>query len=132
MAPKGRHSQAAVAVVTTIFHSSGSYAPSPKDGVTVFWHLAAALRRSGWPAAPMLTSAPSLLGPLAPGQLRPPHPRQPQARSKGQPAVLWQSWSPSLFGQRTKEQGCWVDKWRTQEQMKVLKAVSQQAGMPNC
>lgn len=42
-APKGRHPQAAVAVVTTIFHSSGSCTPSPKDGVTMFWHLAAAL-----------------------------------------------------------------------------------------
>lgn len=37
---KGRHPPpATVAMVTTVFHSSGYGAPSPKDRVTMFWHL---------------------------------------------------------------------------------------------
>ena len=131
MAPKGRHPQAAVAVVTTIFRSSGSCTRSPEDGVTVFWHLAAALRRAGWPAAPSLTSVPFLLGPLAPARLRPPHPQAAAGPQEGAACGLWQSWSPRLSGQQTKEQGCWVDKWGTQEQTEVLTAVSQQARVPS-
>ena len=47
------------------------------------------------------------------------------------PAVLSQGLIPGHAGEQMKEQGSSVDKCGTQEQMKVLRAVSQQAWRPN-